>query len=83
MTTANFLQQSADLYHWYCGTVCLNLVISRYSVRPMCRGSAADPGLTPELGPFAVCHSPSLSLPVSCHIFSCSINKAIKGQKNI
>ena len=27
------------------------------------------------------CMSLSLSLPVSCHIFSCSINKAIKGQK--
>ena len=28
----------------------------------MCQGSAADPGSTPELGPFAACHSPSLSL---------------------
>ena len=31
---------------------------------PMCRGfvlAAADPGLSPALGPFNVCHSPSLS----------------------
>ena len=43
----------------------------------MCQGSAADPDSTPGLGPFAVCHYPSLS-PVSCCIFIWSINKAIK-----
>ena len=32
------------------------------SARPMCRGSAADPGSTPGLGPFAAWHSPSLTL---------------------
>ena len=37
--------------------------------------AAADPGLTAGLGPFAA----PLSQPVSCHTFSCPVNKA-KGQ---
>ena len=46
--------------------------------RPMCWGSA---GSTPGLGPFAACHFPSLSLfPVP--LFTCTVNKVIKGQKN-
>ena len=45
--------------------------------RPMCQGSAADLGSTPSPGPFAACHTPSLS-PCFCHIFSCTFNKAIK-----
>ena len=40
---------------------------------PHCSGQ----GLSPGLGHFAVCHSPSLSHPVSCCIFNCAINKAI------
>ena len=44
--------------------------------------SAVDLGSTPDLGPFAACHSPSLSLfPVT--LFSCTINKAIKTPKKI
>ena len=48
--------------------------------RPVCRGfvlTAADPGSTPGLGPFAACHS-LVSRPVSCHLFSLTTNKAIK-----
>ena len=38
----------------------------------MCRGSAADLGSTPGPGPFAACHSPSLTLfPV--YLFTCTI----------
>ena len=29
----------------------------------MCQSSAADPGLTPIMGPFAACHSPT-NLPI-------------------
>ena len=46
----------------------------------MCRGSAADPGSTPGPGPFAACHSLSLTLfPVK--LFICTINKARKRPK--
>ena len=49
--------------------------MEKWGGRPMWRGfvlAAAALGLDPGLGPFAV----------SCHVFSCTINKA-KGQKNI
>ena len=46
----------------------------------MCRGSAVDPVSTPGPGPFAACHSPSLT-PFPVTLFSCTINKARKGQK--
>ena len=49
--------------------------------RPMYRGSAADPGSTPGPGPFAACHSPSLTLfPVT--LFSYPVNKAKNKQTN-
>ena len=44
---------------------------------PCAEAPAVDLGLTPGPGPFAVCYSPY----VSCHIFSCTVNEAIKGQK--
>ena len=48
----------------------------------MYQGSAVDLGTTPGPGPFAACHSPSHTLfPVT--LFSCTVNKARKGQKNI
>ena len=39
--------------------------------------TAAAPGLSPSLGPFDACHSPSLSQPVACHDFNCPV----KGKK--
>ena len=48
----------------------------------MSRGSAADPGSTPGLGPFAACHSLSLTLfPVK--LFISTVNKARKKAKKI
>ena len=48
----------------------------------MCWSSAVDLRLTFGWGPFATCHSPSLTLfPVT--LFSCTVNKKTqKGQKN-
>ena len=54
-------------------------------VRPLAqligRGSTVDRGLTPGPGPFAACHSPSLTLfPVT--IFKLYCHYSQKGQKN-
>ena len=68
----------SSVLKWSTGTRLAQLV----EQRPMYRGcvlTAVAQGSSPGLGPFAACH-PSLSLPVSCHIFSCSVNK---GQKSM
>ena len=53
------------------------LIIQRYRYYSRAWG---DLGSSPGLGPPALCHSPSFS-PDSCHIFSCTFNRAIKRSK--
>ena len=65
------------LNHYLVGRLLVQLVEQMSNVL----SSAADLGLAPGLGPLAAHQSLSLSLfPVT--LFSCTINKAIKGQKN-